>query len=60
MGGRWPGPWRRVRSDSPATSMVEVARLVVPEMLVEMEAEAIVSGAAAPKRKPKPRRARRR
>jgi len=44
----------------PATSMVEVARLVVPEMLVEMEAEAIVSGAAAPKRKPKPRRARRR
>jgi reactive intermediate/imine deaminase len=29
----------------PATSMVEVSRLIVPEMLVEIEAEAIVSDA---------------
>ena len=36
----------------PATSMVEVARLVVPEMLVEIEAEAIISAPVAPKRKP--------
>jgi len=42
----------------PATSMVEVARLVVPEMLVEMEAEAIIA-AAAPRRKARLRRARR-
>jgi enamine deaminase RidA (YjgF/YER057c/UK114 family) len=28
----------------PATSMVEVARLISPEMLVEIEAEAIVDG----------------
>jgi enamine deaminase RidA (YjgF/YER057c/UK114 family) len=28
----------------PATSMVEVSRLIDPEMLVEIEAEAIVSG----------------
>ena len=29
----------------PATSMVEVSRLIVPEMLVEIEAEAIVADA---------------
>ena len=28
----------------PATSMVEVSRLIMPEMLVEIEAEAIVEG----------------
>lgn len=28
----------------PATAMVEVSRLIAPEMLVEIEAEAIVSG----------------
>ena len=28
----------------PATSMVEVSRLILPEMLVEIEAEAIVAG----------------
>ncbi len=28
----------------PATSMVEVSRLITPEMLVEIEAEAILSG----------------
>jgi enamine deaminase RidA (YjgF/YER057c/UK114 family) len=27
----------------PATSMVEVSRLIMPEMLVEIEAEAVVS-----------------
>jgi enamine deaminase RidA (YjgF/YER057c/UK114 family) len=31
----------------PATSMVEVSRLIDPEMLVEIEAEAIVGSAAA-------------
>lgn len=31
----------------PATSMVEVSRLIVPEMLVEIEAEAIASDAGA-------------
>jgi len=44
----------------PATAMVEVRRLVVPEMLVEIEAEAIISSPAAPKRKTNSRRARRR
>lgn len=44
----------------PATAMVEVGRLVAPEMLVEIEAEAIVSSHPAPKQNPKPRRARRR
>ena len=28
----------------PATSMIQVSRLIVPEMLVEIEAEAILSG----------------
>ena len=32
------------RSTMPATSMVEVSRLISPEMLVEIEAEAIVTG----------------
>lgn len=27
----------------PATSMVEVSRLIMPEMLVEIEAEAVIS-----------------
>lgn len=44
----------------PATAMVEVGRLVAPEMLVEIEAEAIISAPAARKRKRNPRRARRR
>ncbi len=44
----------------PATAMVEVVRLVAPEMLVEIEAEAIISSRAAAKRETKPRRARRR
>jgi enamine deaminase RidA (YjgF/YER057c/UK114 family) len=43
----------------PATAMVEVGRLVVPEMLVEIEAEAIISSPVAPKRKKKTRRSRR-
>jgi len=30
---------------APATSMVEVSRLIGPEMLIEIEADAIVSGA---------------
>ena len=30
----------------PATSMVEISRLIDPEMLVEIEADAIVSGAS--------------
>lgn len=30
----------------PATSMVEISRLISPEMLVEIEADAIVSGAS--------------
>jgi len=32
----------------PATSMVEVSRLISPEMLVEIEAEAIVGDGASP------------
>jgi enamine deaminase RidA (YjgF/YER057c/UK114 family) len=32
----------------PATSMVEVSRLIDPDMLVEIEAEAIVGSAATP------------
>jgi hypothetical protein len=32
--------------------MVEVSRLISPEMLVEIEAEAIVSDPAKPRRKP--------
>jgi enamine deaminase RidA (YjgF/YER057c/UK114 family) len=31
------------REIRPATSMVEISRLIVPEMLVEIEAEAIAS-----------------
>ena len=31
----------------PATTMVEVSRLIDPEMLVEIEAEAVISGATA-------------
>ena len=30
----------------PATSMVEVSRLIAPEMLVEIEADAVIGGAA--------------
>jgi enamine deaminase RidA (YjgF/YER057c/UK114 family) len=32
----------------PATSMVEVARLIDPDMLVEIEADAIIAGQAGP------------
>jgi enamine deaminase RidA (YjgF/YER057c/UK114 family) len=38
----------------PATSLVEVSRLIAPEMLVEIEAEAII-GARSSKPKPTPR-----
>ena len=37
----------------PATSMVEVAKLIDPDMLVEIEAEAIISG-AVPETAPRP------
>jgi len=42
----------------PTTAMVEVSNLVAPEMLIEIEAEAIItkSAAAKPKSKPKPTR----
>ena len=40
----------------PATSMVEVSRLIVPEMLVEIEAEAFVARAAKKKRRKRARR----
>jgi enamine deaminase RidA (YjgF/YER057c/UK114 family) len=44
----------------PATAMVEVRRLISPEMLVEIEADAIVlPSPKARARKPKPRRPRR-
>jgi enamine deaminase RidA (YjgF/YER057c/UK114 family) len=36
----------------PATSMVEVSRLISPEMLVEIEAEAVVEDPAAPSEHP--------
>jgi enamine deaminase RidA (YjgF/YER057c/UK114 family) len=39
----------------PATSMVEVSKLISPEMLVEIEAEAIVTR-SGPYRSPKPRK----
>ena len=39
----------------PATSMVEVSRLIVPEMLVEIEAEAFVARAAKEKKKSRKR-----
>ena len=39
------GPFVSVR---PATSMVEVRGLILPEMLVEIEADAIVPDANAP------------
>jgi enamine deaminase RidA (YjgF/YER057c/UK114 family) len=35
------------RSVRPATSMVEVKRLISPEMLVEIEADAVVGSGAA-------------
>jgi len=41
----------------PATSMIEVSRLIAPEMLVEIEAEAII-GARASKPKPAKRKSR--
>jgi enamine deaminase RidA (YjgF/YER057c/UK114 family) len=40
----------------PATSMVEVSRLIVPEMLVEIEAEAFVAQAARKKGRKRARR----
>jgi enamine deaminase RidA (YjgF/YER057c/UK114 family) len=45
----------------PATAMVEVSNLVAPEMLVEIEAEAIITGAqrtANPRTKPRRKRSR--
>lgn len=37
----------------PVTSMIEVSRLIMPEMLVEIEAEAIVGAGAIPAQAPK-------
>ena len=37
----------------PVTSMIEVSRLIMPEMLVEIEAEAIVGSGAIPAQAPK-------
>ncbi len=42
LGEDRPRAWRIFRRDSPATAMVEVSRLIAPEMLVEIEAEAII------------------
>jgi len=43
----------------PATSMVQVSKLITPEMLVEIEAEAILERPAVPARKKRSRRSRR-
>ena len=37
----------RFRDVRPATSMVEVSRLIDPRMLVEIEADALLDGAGA-------------
>ena len=37
----------------PVTSMIEVSRLILPEMLVEIEAEAIVGSGAVPGQAPR-------
>lgn len=42
------GVFRDIR---PATSMVEVSRLISPEMLVEIEAEAVIAGKSRPRRR---------
>jgi enamine deaminase RidA (YjgF/YER057c/UK114 family) len=39
----WPLPLVDVYEVSPATTMVEVKRLIDPDMLVEIEADAIIS-----------------
>jgi enamine deaminase RidA (YjgF/YER057c/UK114 family) len=39
------------RDIRPATSMVEVSRLISPEILVEIEAEAVVAGKSASRRR---------
>jgi len=44
MGKSWPGARRIFWRYSPATSMVQVSQLISPEMLVEIEADAIVGG----------------
>ena len=41
-GKRWAGPRRSVRIDPTATTMVEVRRLIDPDMMVEIEVEAII------------------
>jgi len=48
--GRWEEFWRAHREFfgeiMPATTMVEVARLIAPAMLIEIEADAVVGTAA--------------
>jgi len=39
------------RDIRPATSMVEVSRLISPEMLVEIEAEAVIAEKSGPRRR---------
>jgi len=42
-GKRWAGARRIFGEIRPATSMVEVSKLIAPEMLVEIEADAVVN-----------------
>jgi enamine deaminase RidA (YjgF/YER057c/UK114 family) len=42
VGSHWPRPWRVFGDIRPAATMVQVARLIDPDMLVEIEADAYV------------------